>query len=145
MWDEDKVTVQNAAEIAVKDGLRFPVGARTKAVPFDYMFADADENEVTTTHDEDDDSIRKSTCTFSDLLPLAKLISVPGEMTEDEDDVAVEDIGPFTPQVVHHHHAQVHSVNQALGFTGIDTSAVHTHAFHAVGIPATTTGKFKVS
>jgi hypothetical protein len=56
-FEYDTVTTQDVTEVGRNNGLELPTSACTIAVPFDYMFADADETEVTTIHDEDHGSL----------------------------------------------------------------------------------------
>lgn len=46
------MTTQDVTEVGRDNGLELPPSACTTAVPFDYMFADADETEVTTIHED---------------------------------------------------------------------------------------------
>ncbi len=58
-FGEDKVTSRDVVEITLDNGMKSLVGARIDAVPFDPMFADADETEVSAIHEEDHDSLSK--------------------------------------------------------------------------------------
>lgn len=58
-FGEGKVTVQGVNEVALDKGMESPVSVRIGAAPFDYLFADADETELSTSDDEGDDSLCK--------------------------------------------------------------------------------------
>ena len=159
--------VEDVTKVSLDNDLKFPDRARVSDARFDYMFEDADEDEVTTTHDNDQDSLGKSTCSLHCQSTLTNSITVPDEMVKDEGNADPEDFGPFTPrqlflhlaqaspvQFVHHHHAppmstpvlhghnaQVTPANQVLDLTGIDLADVHAHTFLQAGIPITITGK----
>jgi hypothetical protein len=144
-FEKEEVTVPSVAEVVLDSFLNSPIGQRVKGVPFDYMFADADEAEVTTIHDSDHDSLRKSCPPSSSELVITKLISIPAEMVEDEDDAIPDDVGPSTPpRVIYRHNARGLGPCQLLDLSHVDTSAVHTHEFITAGIEITTTGKIQL-
>jgi hypothetical protein len=141
-FEKKEVNVPSLAEVALDNFLSSPIGQRVKGVPFDYMFADADEAEVTTIHDSDHDSLRKASRASSSQLIITNFISIPAEMVEDEDDAIPDDVGPSTPpQMVYHHSAHGLGPYQLLDLSHVDTSAVRTHEFITAGIEITTTGK----
>jgi hypothetical protein len=145
-FEKEKVTVPSVAEAALDSFLNSPIGQRVKGVPFDYMFADADEAEVTTIHDNDHDFLRKSSPASSSQLIITELISIPAEMVEDEDDAIPDDVGPSTPpRVVYHHNAHGLGPCQLLDLAHVDTSAVDMHEFITAGIDNTTTGKIQLT
>lgn len=136
------MTVEGVTQVAFDDGQKSQNVAVVKGVPFDYMFTDVDETDMTTIHGEDEDSLRKSSCAFLDHLILTNLISVPAEMTDDEDDMVPEDVGPSTPPRVGHprRHARAQGVNHVLEFTAIDMSAVQANPFLMAALPTAPTG-----
>jgi len=63
--NDDEDTIQKATNIVPDVGQKSGNVAVVKGVPFDYMFADADESDVNTIRDDDRDSLSKF---FSCLL-----------------------------------------------------------------------------
>lgn len=144
-FEDSKVVVPNVSEVCADKDLKSLTGARIDEIPFDYMFADADEAEVTTTQDDDHDSLGKSSYPYRRQSALLTFLPDPAEMVDDEGDVVPDDVGPSTPpQTDYHRPAQAQAVNQVLDLGNIDTSAIHAQDFLSAGIPTTTTGKPKV-
>lgn len=144
-FEKEESTAPNVAEVAFDSFLNSPIGQRVKGIPFDYMFADADEAEVTTIHDSDHDSLRKSSPPSSTQLAITKLISIPAEMVEDEDDAIPDDAGPSTPpRVIYRHNAHGLSPCQLLDLSHVDGPALHAREFITAGIDITTTGKIQL-
>jgi hypothetical protein len=75
-FDENKVTPRAVTDAARDDGPKSPVVASVKPASFSYMFADADETEVTTIQGDDNDSIGESSHLSLCQLTLDKLISL---------------------------------------------------------------------
>jgi hypothetical protein len=61
-FEDDKVTVQDVADVSPDKDTKFQAGTRVNGACFDYLFADVDQTEVTTIHDDEQDSLGKLFC-----------------------------------------------------------------------------------
>ncbi len=58
-FENEETTAKDAADVSLDKDRKVPATTHVNGTHFDYMFADTDETEVTTIHDDDQDSLGK--------------------------------------------------------------------------------------